>query len=208
MYSAPEEEMTGGIKKIPNNDDGDIRLFSSSLSQIIEWWWKVFIKFHLIWFWSYAADKIHLPYQRSYKSLMYETRSCCKSLPKSFTLDLFSWCLLKRKICLYNFHYLFFFFFFFFFLTCWKYLMFWETRIQSQVESYQRLKKMVLDATLRSTQHYKVRIGKCQWCRKWTQPHEFKSWMRLIAFHIALIPLGKVWIQLFSLQLWVSSRAD
>ena len=24
------------------------------------------------------------------------------------------------------------------------------------------------------------------------------------AFHIALIPLGKVWIQLFSLQLWVN----
>ena len=31
---------------------------------------------------------------------------------------------------------------------------------------------------------------------------------RLIAFHIALIPLGKVWIQLFFLQLWVNSRAD
>ena len=30
----------------------------------------------------------------------------------------------------------------------------------------------------------------------------------LISFHIALIPLGKVWIQLFSLQLWVNSRAD
>ena len=30
----------------------------------------------------------------------------------------------------------------------------------------------------------------------------------LIAFHIALIPLGKVWIQFFSLQLWVNSRAD
>ena len=30
----------------------------------------------------------------------------------------------------------------------------------------------------------------------------------LIAFHIALIPLGKVWIQLFSFQLWVNSRAD
>ena len=28
--------------------------------------------------------------------------------------------------------------------------------------------------------------------RKWTQRHEFKSWTRLIAFHIALIPLGKV----------------
>ena len=44
------------------------------------------------------------------------------------------------------------------------------------------------------------------WCngcrrRKWTRRHEFKPWTRLIAFHIALIPLGKVWIQLFSLQL-------
>ena len=45
-------------------------------------------------------------------------------------------------------------------------------------------------------------------CRKWTRWHEFKSWTRLIAFYIALIPLGKVWIQLFSLQLWVNSRAD
>ena len=52
-----------------------------------------------------------------------------------------------------------------------------------------------------------------KWCngycrRKWTRWHEFKSWPRLIAFHIALIPLGKVWIQLFPLQLWVNSRAD
>ena len=51
------------------------------------------------------------------------------------------------------------------------------------------------------------------WCsryrrRKWTRRYEFKSWTILIAFHIALIPLGKVWIQLFSLQLWVSSRTD
>ena len=38
--------------------------------------------------------------------------------------------------------------------------------------------------------------------------YEFKSWTRLIAFHIALMPLGKVWIQLFSLQLWINSRAD
>ena len=37
---------------------------------------------------------------------------------------------------------------------------------------------------------------------------KFKSSTRLIAFHIALIPLGKVWIQLFSLQLWINSRAD
>ena len=46
----------------------------------------------------------------------------------------------------------------------------------------------------------------CPWCngygrRKWTRRYEFKSWTRLIAFHMALIPLGKVWIQLFSLQL-------
>ena len=54
---------------------------------------------------------------------------------------------------------------------------------------------------------------RCPWCNyyrrsKWTRRHEFKSWTRLIAFHIALIPVGKVWIQLFSLQLWVNSRAD
>ena len=53
----------------------------------------------------------------------------------------------------------------------------------------------------------------CPWCygyrrRKWTRQHEFKSWTRPIAFYIALIPLGKVWIQLFSLQLWVNSRID
>ena len=41
-----------------------------------------------------------------------------------------------------------------------------------------------------------------------TQPtNQIKSWTRLIALPIALIPLGKVWIQLFSLQLWVIRRA-
>ena len=34
--------------------------------------------------------------------------------------------------------------------------------------------------------------------RKWTWQLEFKSWMRLYAFHVALIPLGKVCIKLFS----------
>ena len=34
-----------------------------------------------------------------------------------------------------------------------------------------------------------------------------KSWTRLFAFHIMLIPLGKIQILLFSLQLWVNSRA-
>ena len=36
--------------------------------------------------------------------------------------------------------------------------MVWETRVQFQVESYQRLKKMVLDTSLLNTQHYKVLI--------------------------------------------------
>ena len=56
-------------------------------------------------------------------------------------------------------------------------------------------------------------LRRCPWCndyrhRKWTRWHEFKSWTRLIAFHIALISWGTVWILLFSLQLWVKSRAD
>ena len=58
-----------------------------------------------------------------------------------------------------------------------------------------------------------LRTRMCPWCngyrrRKWTRRHEFKSWTKLIAFHIVLIPLGKVWIQLFSLQLWVNNRTD
>ena len=44
--------------------------------------------------------------------------------------------------------------------------------------------------------------------RKWTRRREFKSLTILIAFHVALIPLGKVWIQLFSPQLWLNSRTD
>ena len=54
---------------------------------------------------------------------------------------------------------------------------------------------------------------RCTWSngyrrRNCTRRHEFKTRTRLIAFHITLIPLGKVWIQLFSLQLWVNSRTD
>ena len=36
--------------------------------------------------------------------------------------------------------------------------MAWETSVQSQVESYQRLKKTVLETFLLNTQHYKVLI--------------------------------------------------
>ena len=60
---------------------------------------------------------------------------------------------------------------------------------------------------------FSILFWRCPRCngyrrRKRTRRHEFKSWTKLIAFHIALIPLGKVWIQLFSIQLWVNSRAD
>ena len=42
-----------------------------------------------------------------------------------------------------------------------------ESWVQSQDESYQRLKKMVLDASLLNTQHYKVRImGKVEQFRE------------------------------------------
>ena len=54
---------------------------------------------------------------------------------------------------------------------------------------------------------------KCPWYngyrrRKWNRWLVFKSWTKLIAFHIELKPLGKVRIQLFSLQLWVNSGTD
>ena len=43
-----------------------------------------------------------------------------------------------------------------------------ETSVQSQVESYQRLKTTVLDAALLNTRYYKVRIkGKVEPSRKW-----------------------------------------
>ena len=67
--------------------------------------------------------------------------------------------------------------------------------------------------TITTTPRAPPKIWRCPWCygyrrRKWIRQHEFKSWTRLITFHIVLIPLGKVWIKLYSLQLWVNSRTD
>ena len=46
--------------------------------------------------------------------------------------------------------------------------MVWETGVQSLVESYQSLKKMVLHTAFHKTQHYKVRIkGKVGEFREW-----------------------------------------
>ena len=52
--------------------------------------------------------------------------------------------------------------------------MAWETWVQFQVESYEKTQKMVLDASLLNTQHYKVRIkGKVgeSWERSSALPH-------------------------------------
>ena len=40
-----------------------------------------------------------------------------------------------------------------------------KTRVQFQVESYQKLNKMVLDVALFNTQHYKIQIN-----GKWSNP--------------------------------------
>ena len=55
-----------------------------------------------------------------------------------------------------------------------------------------------------------IRMWRCPWSngyrrRKWTRRHELKSWTRLTASHIAL---GKVWLQLFSVELWMNRRVD
>ena len=39
--------------------------------------------------------------------------------------------------------------------------------------------------------------------RKWTQQAKFKSWTKLFVFHLALMPLGKVWIP-SPIYLWVT----
>ena len=50
--------------------------------------------------------------------------------------------------------------------------MVWETGVQSQVESL----KMVLDAALLNTQHYKVRIkGKAEQSREWSNSLPYTS---------------------------------
>ena len=51
-----------------------------------------------------------------------------------------------------------------------------ETGVQSQVESYQRLKKMVLDTSLLNTQHYNVPFkGKVGQSRERSNPFSYTS---------------------------------
>ena len=54
--------------------------------------------------------------------------------------------------------------------------MVWETGVQSQVKSYQKLKKMVLDIALLNTQHYKLRIkGKVAQSKEWSSTLPYTS---------------------------------
>ena len=69
-------------------------------------------------------------------------------------------------------------------------------------------RQLTLESTAKTTSHFQPTeasrgiapiktLWRRPWCngyrrRKWTQRHEFKCWTRLIAFHIVLIPLGKV----------------
>ena len=53
-----------------------------------------------------------------------------------------------------------------------------------------------------------IYIYRYLWRNDYRRRHEFKSCTSLYVFQIALIPLGKVEIQLFSFQLLVNSRAD
>ena len=54
--------------------------------------------------------------------------------------------------------------------------MVWETGVPSYVESYQRLKKMLLDAALLNSQYYKVGIkGKVEQSREWSSALPYTS---------------------------------
>ena len=56
-----------------------------------------------------------------------------------------------------------------------------KTVVQSQVESYQRLKKMVLYISLLNTRHYKVRIkGKVEQSRERSSFHPYTSVLKLL----------------------------
>ena len=69
-------------------------------------------------------------------------------------------------------------------------------RTLGEKEPYKYFGILVADTIKQAETKEKIIKG-CPWCngyrcRKWTRRHEFKSCTRLIAFHIALIPLGKV----------------
>ena len=90
-----------------------------------------------------------------------------------------------------------------------------ETWVQSQVESYQRLKKMVLDASLLDTQRYKVRIkGKVKQSREgvapsptpWCSSYRKGSLRVTLDYGRQLTLLEKLSVVIFSLA-WFDSKS-
>ena len=79
--------------------------------------------------------------------------------------------------------------------------MFTGTGVNPLIQLYGKVNdvmyKIITDQHLVPLLRGSLVFGRCPWCngyccREWTWRHEFKSWTRLIAFHIALILLGKV----------------
>ena len=54
-----------------------------------------------------------------------------------------------------------------------------ETGVQSQVQSYQKLKNIVLDAALLNNQHYKDE-GKVEQSREWSSSLPYTSMLELL----------------------------
>ena len=83
------------------------------------------------------------------------------------------------------------------YLTCWCYLHFCVIQtITDQTHTF-----------LHTHTHTHTHCnGYCH--RKRTQRLKYKFWARMVAFHIVLIHLEKVWIQLYSLLLWVNNWAN
>ncbi len=65
-----------------------------------------------------------------------------------------------------------------------------ESQCWSKVDGLQKRMVNSPSVVLRFMVDGLVKLGYRR--RKWTRRHKFKSWTRLIAFHIALIPLEKV----------------
>ena len=68
--------------------------------------------------------------------------------------------------------------------------------IVKQLKYFSCIKENTINTHTHTHIHTHIYINncKCPWCsvyycRKWTWQNKFNSWMKLIAFHITLIPL-------------------
>ena len=80
-----------------------------------------------------------------------------------------------------------------------------ETGVQSQVKSYQRVKKMVLDATLLNSKYYKVRIkGKVEQSSEWSSalPYTCLIAIEKGAFELPLTAVANLTTIFYYLYFW------